>query len=200
MSSPSGCAEREPDGTRFEIVPDSDSHLLHRIGEGDSWAFAALYRRNVRPVYGLALRRLREPDRAAAAVHDAFRAVWTSAAAYQHEHDSTLPWLFRVVYDAVTDVNHARGRDRGLPVVQPHGPVADDPGSDESAEQAWVFFRVHVAVSELPEHERVPLELAYWHGRSVDEIARELGLPMATVATRARIGLARLAALLEGTA
>lgn len=56
---------------------------------------------------------------------------------------------------------------------------------------------MHAEVAELPERERVPLELAYWGGRSQREIAELLDLPLGTVKTRTRSALARLASQLE---
>jgi RNA polymerase sigma-70 factor, ECF subfamily len=53
-------------------------------------------------------------------------------------------------------------------------------------------------VAGLPEQERVPLELAYWGGRSRSEIAELLGLPLGTVTIRTRSALAHLAVRLEG--
>jgi len=39
----------------------TDGELIRRTGDGDRNAFEALYRRYSRPVFGLALRRLRRP-------------------------------------------------------------------------------------------------------------------------------------------
>jgi RNA polymerase sigma-70 factor, ECF subfamily len=192
-------AANDTDRPSLEVIADSDADLLCRVGERDLQAFEALYRRYARPLYALALRRLRDPGRAEDAVQEAFTAVWRSAATYRPERGPAAPWLFRVAHNTVIDAHRASGRDRAHPVGDPPETPAPDASPDESAEQAWVAFCVHAAVAELPERERVPLELAYWHGQSQSEVARQLGLPIGTVKTRTRSGLARLAARLEGT-
>jgi len=53
------------------------------------------------------------------------------------------------------------------------------------------------AIAELPDNERIVIELAYWGGRSQSEIADLLQVPLGTVKTRTRTGLARLADMLE---
>jgi RNA polymerase sigma-70 factor (ECF subfamily) len=72
------------------------------------------------------------------------------------------------------------------------------PGPEDEAEQEWVTWTVHNAFGRLPESERKVLELAYWGGLSQSEVADFLGIPLGTVKTRTRSGLARLADLLEG--
>ncbi len=60
--------------------PDpSDAELLARVGERDREAFEILYGRYVRPVFGLALRRLGDRGHAEDAVQEAFAAIWRSA-------------------------------------------------------------------------------------------------------------------------
>src|SRR6266536_3493187 len=50
----------------------TDGDLLLRIANGDSAAFDILYRRFARPLYGLALRMLRDRSRAEDAVQETF--------------------------------------------------------------------------------------------------------------------------------
>jgi RNA polymerase sigma-70 factor (ECF subfamily) len=51
---------------------------------------------------------------------------------------------------------------------------------------------VRAAVRRLPEAQREAIALAYWGGLSCTEIAAQRGLPLGTVKSRMRLGLARL--------
>lgn len=181
----------------LHVVSDSDGELLCRIAERDLEAFEVLYRRYARPVYGLALRRLRDRGRAEDATQEAFAAVWRSAATYVPARGGGARWLFTVARNAVVD--HARRAVRAQLVASTELPevASGEPGPESAAEDGWLAFRVQAAVAELPERERLPLELAYWGGRSQSEIAELLDLPLGTVKTRTRSALARLAVRLE---
>ena len=85
-----------------------------------------------------------------------------------------------------------RARQRREPAVEVPDEGLDEAGPDEQAEIAWLSWRVHAALEQLPERERVVLELAYWSGLSQSEIASYLDVPLGTVKTRTRTGLSRL--------
>jgi RNA polymerase sigma-70 factor (ECF subfamily) len=172
----------------------TDEDLLARVAGGDRDAFGDLYRRYARAVLGLALRRLGDRGRAEDAVQEAFASIWRSARSYRRERGPVAPWLYTVARNAIAD----RGRARIETPVEPADTPSDSPGPADRAEQAWVSWRVHRALEELPETERSVLELAYWSGLSQSEISDFLGIPLGTVKTRTRSGLRRLAEELEG--
>lgn len=171
----------------------SDGELIRLVGSGDRSAFDALYRRYARPVFGLALRRLGDRGRAEDAVQETFASVWRAAGSYRPERGPGAPWLYAVARNAIVD----NGRAKREPPVEAPEEAAGDAGPAERAETGWIAWRVHRALAELPESERRVIELAYWGGRSQSEIAELLGIPLGTVKTRTRTGLARLAAVLE---
>lgn len=173
---------------------DTDGDLIVRTAEGDRDAFEQLYKRYARPVFGLALRRLGDRFRAEDAVQETFTSVWRSARTYRPDRGAGGTWLYAVARNAIAD----RARARQEPAADPPDLPSAEPGPSEQTEDSWVSWRVHSAVSELPEHERVLLELAYWSGLSQSEVAEYLGIPLGTVKTRTRAALARLADVLEG--
>jgi RNA polymerase sigma-70 factor (ECF subfamily) len=173
----------------------TDGDLLQRIADGDTAAFDILYRRFSRPVYGLALRMLRDRGRAEEAVQETFAAIWRSAGSYRPDRGPGAPWLYAVARNAIVDRTRVRGE---ATFADPPEIVSSDAGPDEQVQSSYVSWRVHRAVQDLPQHEREVLELAYWGGLSQSEVARFLDIPLGTVKTRTRSGLARMADLLEG--
>jgi len=171
----------------------SDGELLHRIAAGDREAFDVLYRRFVRPVFALALRRLGDRGRAEDATQETFASVWRSAASYRAERGAGAPWLYAVARNAIVD----RTRARSEPPIEAPDEPSSELGPPEEAERSWLAWRVHRALQELPDHERPLLELAYWSGLSQSEIAEFLNIPLGTVKTRTRSALGRLADALE---
>jgi RNA polymerase sigma-70 factor (ECF subfamily) len=173
--------------------PVSDGELLSRIARGDRAAFEVLYERYARAVFGLALRRLGDRDRAEEAVQETFAAVWRSARSYRPERGPGGPWLYAVARNAIVD----RFRGRTEPVADIPDTPSSEIGPEEAAEAGWVAWRVHRALAALPPPEREVVELAYWSGLSQSEVAEFLNVPLGTVKTRTRSALGRLGRLLE---
>jgi RNA polymerase sigma-70 factor (ECF subfamily) len=173
----------------------TDAELLGRVGTGDQEAFETLYRRYVRPLFGLALRRLGDRGQAEDAVQDAFAAIWRSASTYRPERGAAGGWMYTVARNAIVDRLRRNGpsADAELPELP-----SQEPGPAQQTEDSYVSWRVHRALEELQPREREVIELAYWSGMSQSEVADYLGLPLGTVKTRTRSGLAHLSSLLEG--
>jgi RNA polymerase sigma-70 factor (ECF subfamily) len=172
----------------------TDAALVQAIVEGSPDAFEHLYRRYARSVFGLALRRLGDRELAEETTQEVFVALWRSARGYQRERGSVSAWLYAIARNAVVD--RARHR-REPPVEHVEEEPSEDPGPAEQAEASWVSWRMHSALSHLPEREREVIELAYWSGLAQSEVAERLGIPLGTVKTRTRSALQRLADILE---
>src|SRR5437660_4879501 len=175
-------------------VDASDADLLVLVAERDRQAFELLYHRYVRSMFGLALRRLRDRQRAEDAVQETFAAVWRSASSYRPERGPAAPWLYAVARNAIVD----RMRAKVEPAAEAPEFASSEPGPADRAESSYVSWRVHRALEELPEREREVLELAYWSEMSQSEVAEYLHIPLGTVKTRTRSALSRLAGVPGG--
>ena len=173
---------------------ENDSRLIERVGRGDREAFEQLYQRFARPVLAMALSQLGDNGRAEDAAQETFAAVWRSAKSYRAERGTASAWLYAVARHAIID----RARQKRENAAEAPDEADVRAGPAEQAEESWLTWRVHSALELLPERERVVLELAYWSGLSQTEIASYLDVPLGTVKTRTRAGLARLAGLARG--
>ena len=191
LDLPAQSTQRE--GRPVPAERSSDGELLQRIAGGDREAFDVLYRRFVRPVFALALRRLGDRGRAEDATQETFTSIWRSAGSYRADRGPGAPWLYAVARNAIVD----RARARSETPTEVPDEASSEPGPSDEAERSWLAWRVHRAMQELPEHERPLLELAYWSGLSQSEIADFLNIPLGTVKTRTRSALGRLADALE---
>jgi RNA polymerase sigma-70 factor, ECF subfamily len=172
---------------------ESDASLIERTGAGDWAAFEELYRRYAPSVLGMARHQLADAGGAEDVTQETFTAVWRSAARFRPQGESGSAWIHTIARNTI--INRARRRPE--PMVDLVNEVAPDGTPEESAEALWLTWRVHAALVQLPDQERVVLELAYWGGLSQTEIASYLDVPLGTVKTRTRAGLKRLRTLLN---
>ncbi|KFN52150.1 hypothetical protein N790_03370 [Arenimonas malthae CC-JY-1] len=175
--------------------------LVGRIRFGDAEALGQLYDLTVGRVYALALRVLRQPQDAEEVVGDVFLQVWEQAVGYCPERGTVLPWLLTLAWSRAVD----RRRRRGAQSREVHPEALgdayreseEDPAS-ELLEHLANVQRLAPALAALSPAQRTVLMLAYHEDLSQPEIALRTGLPVGTVKSHARRGLAALRAALAG--
>ncbi|HYP18943.1 MAG TPA: sigma-70 family RNA polymerase sigma factor [Chloroflexia bacterium] len=186
----------------LDLSPIADDQLVSRIAAGDASALEALYDRYVRQCFGLALRMVGEPGLAEEVVQEVFLKLWSRPDSYSPQKGAFVSWLLSLVHHRAVDELRKRSRtevaldnDQPLSVIN----TRPDPQPDPS-EQVWVMEQQRVvrqALGELPENQRLVLELAYFGGLSQSQIAERTSQPLGTVKTRMRMGLQNLRGLLE---
>ena len=186
----------------LDLSPIADDQLVSRIAAGDARALEALYDRYVRQCFGLALRMVGDPGLAEEVVQEVFLKLWSRPDSYSSQKGAFVSWLLSLVHHRAVDELRKRSRtevaldnDQPLSVIN----TRPDPQPDPS-EQVWVMEQQRVvrqALGELPENQRLVLELAYFGGLSQSQIAERTSQPLGTVKTRMRMGLQNLRGLLE---
>jgi len=112
------------------------------------------------------------------------------------EQRSKGPWLRTVLRNLVRD----RSRERARRAWSERNAARDEglPSSAEMAERLDVAQRVAFEVARLPDPYRTVIHLRYFEGLSPEEISRRGRIPLETVRTRLRRGLAQLRARMDG--
>ncbi len=183
----------------------SDRELIERVVARDQAALGILYDRFARPVYSLALRIMRRRERAEEVVQEVFAKLWRKPASYNPERGSLINWILSVTHNQAIDLlQKERNYDTAIPLDlhdeeegHPAQQVVDD--SADPAILAWHSAQAAIikqALQELPEAQRLVIELAYYVGLTQVEIAAKLGEPLGTVKTRTRLAMQKLRASL----
>jgi RNA polymerase sigma-70 factor (ECF subfamily) len=131
-------------------------------------------------------------------VQETFVQVWRQASTYDARRGGALAWITTIARSRAIDRLRSRAAaERVVASIDDPAPASAPIPPLEAAEQRQVRERVIAALAELPAEQRSVLELAYYEGLSQSEIASRLGDPLGTVKTRVRLGLAKLATLLD---
>jgi RNA polymerase sigma-70 factor, ECF subfamily len=182
-----------------------DLGLLQRITTRDETALAELYDRHSRLVYSVIMRILGSPSDAEEVLQETFVRVWFRADSYDALLGSPATWLVRIGRNAAIDRLRTR-RIRANIAVEPavHGGDPHrvvEPVTRETPETVLEGLTtagaVRTALATLTPPQRALIEAAFFEGYTHSELATRFGVPLGTVKTRIRSGLAAMRNRLE---
>ncbi|MDV3351147.1 sigma-70 family RNA polymerase sigma factor [Leptolyngbyaceae cyanobacterium CCMR0082] len=176
-----------------KLQSKDETELISRMVQGDQAALSQLYDRYARVMYSLAFKILGSVEEAEEVVLDVFAKAWRTAARYDSSRSRVDSWLFLMTRSRSLD--RLRQRQRQTKVVEAATKTVETSASDRPDEALMIAERrtvVMQALGELPDEQRLVIELAYYQGYSQSEIAKQTGLALGTVKTRIRLGLRKL--------
>lgn len=178
-----------------QIQETPDEALVSAIAAGDRRAMQALYvRHNVR-VYRFVLRLITDAALAEDIASEVFLEVWRRADAFKAK-SRVSTWLLAIARNKALSAlrvrRHAQLDDRTAITIV-------DPAEDV---ETMLEHRAHNAtirecLSQLSTIHREVLDLAYYHEKSVEEVAEIVGVPASTVRTRMFYARKRMETLLQ---
>jgi RNA polymerase sigma factor (sigma-70 family) len=166
----------------------ADRELIEASRRGDRAAFARLIERHQRAVYAVAFSRTRDRALADDVTQDAFVTAWRRLGELR-DPDCLPAWLCGIARNVARDAKK-RVRDE---VREDLEVVADTATPYEAITEAECERIVAAALGEMPEVYREPLVLFYYEERSLDDVAKYLGLSPATTHKRLSRGRQHLA-------
>jgi RNA polymerase sigma-70 factor (ECF subfamily) len=166
--------------------------LMGQVARGDEAAFERVYAEVSGPVYGLALRIVRDPAQSEEVAQEVLVDVWRTASRYEAGRGSAMSWVMMLAHrravDRVRSAQAASEREQrvGSATVPAYDVVAENVQVRLEREQ------VRRCLSSLTETQRESVTLAYYAGYTYREVAELLKVPLGTIKTRMRDGLIRL--------
>lgn len=160
----------------------SDRDLVVRVVQGDRTAMRLLFTRHHTRVYRFVVRQTGSENMADDIANEVFLELWRQAARYEGRAEVST-WLLGIA------------RFKSLSALRRRTEDAMDDGMAEAVEDTADTPEVTAMkddksaalrrmIDALPDEHRNVVDLAYYHGRSVTEIAGILSVPVATVKTR----------------
>ncbi len=188
-----------------DLVSLPDADVVRLAQEGRERAFRELVRRYERPVFSLVYRMVRDRETAEDLAQDAFIKVLNHIDRYSPEFKFSS-WIFKIANNVAIDHLRRRRIDTISMDGSPHAASASEIEAstfDIAAEQEDALDElaakelgsaIEVAIGKLRPEYRSCIMLRHVEGRSYEEIASTLDLPLGTVKTyihRARHELRR---------
>jgi len=160
----------------------SDETLIGRIAGGDQLAMRTLFARHRVSIYRWLLRIVHDETLAEDLLSDVFLDVWRKAAAFEGR-SSVSTWLLAIARHKALSARRCRSdAELDARIATTIADPADDPEAALQKKKRSELLRNSLA--ELsPEHGEV-IDLVYYHGKSVKEVADIVGVGEATVKTR----------------
>jgi RNA polymerase sigma-70 factor (ECF subfamily) len=174
---------------------------MQAVAAGDRGAVAALYDRHASAVYGMALSVLRDVALAQDVTQETFVRLWTRAQTFDPERGTPLAWLISVTRKlALEELRRQRRALQRVDMICAETVATADGQVDALLHQRWESQRVLNAMADLSVLQRETVELVYFEGLTLSEVANRLKVPVGTVKSRLHSGLVSLRAALGDAA
>ncbi len=195
--------------TNEQLVSLPDADVVRLAQEGREIAFRELVRRYERPVFSLVYRMVRDRETAEDLAQDAFIKVLNHIDRYSPEFKFSS-WVFKIANNVAIDHLRRRRLDTVSMDGSPHASSAaeveastfDVASDQESAldemEARELGDAIESAIGLLRPEYRACIMLRHVEGRSYEEIASTLDLPLGTVKTYIHRARHELRRALEG--
>ena len=164
----------------------SDEKLFARVKRGDGQALSELYDRHARRVHAIARHLIQDAATVEEVIQDVFTRIWTTQA-FDPAMGRFDHWICIVTRRVALDhLRRMRRQSRHVPYE--HVDAARDIDVRAAEEELLdnILLRRDLAesMSDLRREDRTVIELAYFQGYTLSEVAQGLGIPIGTVKTR----------------
>jgi RNA polymerase sigma factor (sigma-70 family) len=184
--------ETIPITLRAELVA-----CLHRVSSGDQGALEYLYKNTGGKLFGICKRILSDPIAAEDVLQEVFLTVWNKAGQFDPALGvSPITWLAAIARNRALD--RLRATKQRFVMIEEAAELADSsPLADACLETHERSQRLKTCLDRLDERTATIIRNAFFGGITYQLLAKQAGMPLATVKSLVRRGLIQLKHCLE---
>jgi len=177
----------------------SDIQIMSRVGDYDSKALEELYDRYSPILYSLIKKIVEDKTKAEEVLVDVFVIVWENKSSSNIPADNVYTWLITLARNKAVDIKRRDENPEGMPeysddyenrFIIPRLSKSIDPLDLKKALSVKDNFEE--ALNKLTDAQKFVLYLAYYDGKTNNEIAKQLNIPVTTVKAKIKLSLSNL--------
>jgi RNA polymerase sigma factor (sigma-70 family) len=163
----------------------NEEELVSLLRQQSREAFNYLYQQYSGVLYGTVKKVIFDDHTAQDVLQEVFVKIWNNINQFNPEKGKIYTWMINIARNAAIDKLRSKGEIMKSKIHTGED-IVYNVEKGMSTEQRTDAIGLRKVVSELkPEYEAI-VELAYYKGFTMDEIAKNLGIPLGTVKTRMR--------------
>ncbi|MGW8124121.1 RNA polymerase sigma factor [Roseivirga echinicomitans] len=160
------------------------------LGDRDRTAVSLIYQNYASILLNVILRVVKYDDVAKDVLQDALLKIWRNSTNFDASKGSLFTWLVRVCRNAAIDKTRSKDFKQRQKSEQAVDLVFV---SDTIGNESEIYdHSVRELMSQLPEKQRMLINMSFFEGYSHPEISERLSIPLGTVKTRIRMALQHL--------
>jgi len=186
------------DSTAAHDAPDWGALLVRVAENDDKAAFRAIYQHFAPRIKAYAINQ-GFSQHAEVLVQEVMTSVWRNADKYSESLASVSTWIFTISRNQRIDILRKLNRTRAEIVIETED-LWQIPTEDTticSIQNLSTEKFVKAAIDKLPEEQMIALRKVYYEGKTHEEVAEELNIPLGTVKGRLRLSLQKLRVMFE---
>jgi RNA polymerase sigma-70 factor, ECF subfamily len=174
--------------------------LLAHAAAGDAAAFRDFYERTSAKLFGIILRILVERGEAEDVLQEVYVTIWRKAAEFDASRASPITWVATIARNRAIDRLRARGHRATVTIDATHNLADESPAADTLLAAAGEAARVNAALATLDPAHAAAIRACYFDGMTYEALSQRQQIPVGTLKSWVRRGLAKLRHQLEGDA
>ena len=169
----------------------TEQELIALLRSGSQDAYTYLYQNYAGALYGVIRLVVTDEQTAQDVLQDSFVKIWNNLEKFDEGKGRLYTWMLNVARNTAIDKLRSRGEImKGK--IHPGEDIVSTISEGLKTEQVTDAIGLKEIVANLkPDHYNI-IQLAYYKGYTLDEVSKELNVPLGTVKTRMRSAMQQL--------